>query len=139
IGALYRYEVYARSSRSASELIWRSETDRDIPADRRWPLRLDINQVAMHGVVFGHSVSLAPGLTLSTYFQLLNATEMIDGQVSGSIDTYDDDYQGQAHLTYFYTRDSLWDRTTKRRRGQGAALDLHAMWQINPQHRLRLR
>ncbi len=139
VGALYRYEVYARSSRSASELIWRSETDRDIPAGRRWPLRLDINQVSMRGVAFGYTFSPTPSLTLTTHFQLLNATEMIDGQVSGGIDTYEEDYQGQAHLSYFYTRDALWDRPTKRRRGRGAALDLHALWQINPQHRLRLR
>lgn len=139
VGALYRYEVFARSTRSASELIWRSETDRDIPAGRGWPLRLEINQVSMRGVAFGYTFSPTARLTLATQFQLLNATEMIDGQVSGGIDTYDDDYQGQAHLSYFYTRDALWDRTTKRRRGQGAALDLHALWQINPQHRLRLR
>ncbi|WP_159561207.1 hypothetical protein [Alcanivorax sp. S71-1-4] len=138
VGALYRYEVSARSSRSASELIWRSETGRAIPAGRRWPLRLDVNQVLMRGVALGYTFFPAPNLTLTTRLQLLNATEMIDGQVSGDIETYDDDYQGQAHLTYFYTRDSLWDRPTGRRRGQGAALDLHAVWQINPRHRLRL-
>ncbi|MFN3713634.1 MAG: hypothetical protein ACK4SX_08245 [Alcanivoracaceae bacterium] len=137
-GVLYRYEAYADASRAASELIWRVETDQDIPAQRDWPLQLQVNQVAMQGMVVSRRVDLADGLALTAAFQLLHATQMMDGIVQGHITTYDDEYQGQLHLHYFYTRDALWDRPVDRRRGQGLALDVTLDWQIDTRQTLRL-
>lgn len=138
LGLLYRYEVFAHSSRSASELIWRSETDQDIPAGRYWPLRLAINQVAMHGVTAGYLFRPTASLTLSGNMQLLKATEMIDGHVNGAIATDAADYQGQARLQYFYTRDALWERPTNRRYGTGLALDMKLRWRPNARHEVSL-
>lgn len=137
-GVLYRYEAYADASRAASELIWRVDTDQDIPAQREWPLQLQVNQVAMQGMVVSRRVDLADGLALTTAFQLLHATQMMDGSVQGHITTYDDEYEGQLHLNYFYTRDALWDRPVDRRRGQGLAMDVTLDWQIDERQSLRL-
>lgn len=137
-GVLYRYEAYADASRAASELIWRVDTDQDIPKPRDWDLRLQLNQVAMQGLVVSHRMTLADNLTLTAAFQLLHATQMIDGSMRGDITTYDDEYEGQLRLNYFYTRDSLWDRPVNRRRGQGLAMDVTFDWQIDTQQSLRL-
>src|SRR5690606_5758162 len=69
-GVLYRYEAYADASRAASELIWRVDTDQDIPKPRDWDLRLQLNQVAMQGLVVSHRMTLADNLTLTAAFQL---------------------------------------------------------------------
>lgn len=138
VALVHRYEAFVSTSKAASELIWRNEADQSIPSGRQWPLSLRVNQVSMYGLALSYGVDLIPALRLSVSLQLLRAREMYDGEISGFIETYPDDYQGRLHLDYFYTRDVVWDRPTARRYGEGGALDIQLDWTVHQRHAVRL-
>lgn len=138
VGLLSRYETHIKTSRDATELIWLSETDKAIPANRDWNLKLKIQQVRMHGINFSQAFTWENDWQLTLGLQLLQASEMRDGIFMGQIATHNNDYEGQANLHYFYTHDSIWKRPTNTRRGQGAALDVGLAWQVNDNHALQL-
>lgn len=144
VGFVWRYETHVKSSRDTTELIWRTETDAKIPADRDWRLRLNVQQVALRGINLSHAFSGGSDAsgdnawTLTMSLQLLQATDMLEGNAHGQIATHDDDYQGQLGLTYYYTRDSLLDRPTDSRQGHGAGLDMQLGWRLNEKHAVQL-
>ncbi|NRB38543.1 MAG: hypothetical protein HRU20_08750 [Pseudomonadales bacterium] len=138
LGLLYRQDAYATASASTAEIIHLNKSDKEMPANKRFPIALSANQLQSQGIIIGHTFTFISNLSIDISAQLLQAYEMTDGDIQGHIETHAEDYQGQLQLDYFYTRDAIFDRPVHNKTGQGLAIDMTLQWQISAQHQLQL-
>lgn len=131
IGAFIRHDYYTRFDPDTVRLIHQDKNDLSVETNQHYDIWFKIHHLKADGVRI-HMPELIHGswqLWLSV--SLFHARGLIDGTISGQIDTTSNSFSGLVNLDYRYNRDQLLNRQVSSPVGWGYGIDLELQWQLS--------
>ena len=139
VGAFVRHDYYTRFNPDTVRLIHQDKNDLPVDTNQHYDLWLAVHHLKADGIRIHlpklEYESFQIGLSVSVF----HGTGLIDGEVSGQIDTTSNSFSGLVDLDYRYDRDRLLNREANSPEGWGFGFDFEVQWQISPSIELDLR
>lgn len=131
---LARYDYYLSFHPDTAELLYLGENDLPVQLDRTYQLDIEANRLKAQGLKLAYTFEPSPTFTTELAVSYLRTTNLLDGKMRGSITTLNNgSYNGNAQVNYVYDEDLFLERPVSAPSGQGIAVDLGLLWQINKQ------
>jgi len=125
-----RNDYFAAFSPDTARLFYQGENNLPVDSNSHYDIYLRLNSIKSKGIGVGYQFAPANNLRLYSRLNILKATELTDGDISGNVDTDNSgSYSSQFAVDYFYSEDKLFERNIDNRPdGLGASIDLNAEW-----------
>lgn len=134
----WRYDYLMEFNSDTAHLIYINQNNIPVSASKTYDVSLQANHIRSQGIGLGYHFTLTPATTGKIRLNYLTADETTDGKLSGQLTTTPNDYSGDLHLDYNYSRDLLLSREEESVDGRGFSLDLDLQWAISPQWQVAL-
>lgn len=123
VAVLARYDYTLNYTEDVADLVYADRNDIPIGKNRTYDLYLDAVHMRSTGLKLGYEYAVSDSFSVSIDISGLQVTSYITGDINGLVEVTDDDYVGDIHLDYVYSKDKLLDRVADRPKGYGATLD----------------
>ncbi|SMF47894.1 hypothetical protein SAMN02745866_03089 [Alteromonadaceae bacterium Bs31] len=131
LGIFSRYHYILNFTPDTAELIYADKNDRQLQENTPYLLDISADHVAASGLAIGYAKTFG-NVQLELSASYLTANQMIDGRLSGYIQTNSDStFDGEASLAYAYSNDIFFNRENSGISGQGYSFDAGLEWHIN--------
>ena len=119
-------------NKATAQVAYSLENETSLPVGN-YPIQLNANRIS--GMGFGYGYRWDPSRTLSIQPRVafLQADQVTHGSLTGQLTSDGNETTGDLALNYFYSRDSILDRTPEAVVGRGLTLDLAIQWHLMPQ------
>lgn len=133
VGIFFRHDYYTHFSPDTVRLMHQDKNDLPVETNQHYDLWLSIHHVRADGVRLHMPQAKGDSLQFGLSVSLFHATGLIDGEISGEINTTTNSFGGLVELDYRYDRDRLLDRKADSPKGWGLGIDLEVQWQATQQ------
>lgn len=124
-------------NQATAQVAYSLENDEALPSGV-YPISLKANRISGSGFGYGYRWEYSPTLTIQPRLSFIQANQVTHGSLTGELRSDGTDTTGDLALRYFYSRDSILDRTPEDVVGRGLTLDLSAQWRMTPNWTLNL-
>ena len=130
MGAFIRHDYYTRFTPDTVRLMHQDKNDLSVDTDQRYDLWLKIHHLKADGIRLHTPLFMYDELKVRLSISLFHATGVIDGEISGQIDTTADSFSGLIDLNYLYDQDRLLGRQVESPVGWGYGIGLEIQWHM---------
>ena len=131
-GWVERLDYEIKANRDTAEFYYLTRNRLDLTPGRAYVLRARVFEQRSRGPRLAYRAEPLGGFSLELGLSLLDAMRMTNGEITGSaLVNGPKDYNYNAQVAYFYSRDHLFERQTPAPAGNGLSLDVSAAWRIN--------
>ncbi|WP_027858773.1 hypothetical protein [Marinobacterium jannaschii] len=136
-----RNDYFAAFAPDTARLFYQGENNLPVDANSHYDIHLRLNNIQGKGIGFGYQLSPTNNFSLKPRLNILKATELTDGTITGSVDTDSSgSYSSQFGVNYAYSEDKLFERNVgSKPDGLGASIDLDAEWKTSDRLTLSLK
>lgn len=135
VSMVQRLDYEVKASRDSAVFYYLVRNRLNLPVGTPFDLDLRIYHQRSRGLRLAYRIEPVSGLELEGGVSLLDAMRLTQGRLTGSARIVaNKDYDYNAQVSYFYSRDALFGRPASPPAGQGYSLDLSARWLVDTRY-----